>query len=127
MTKTISLRVSSLAHTWLIDLDGTLTIHNAHLGVGDAVLPGVKKFWADIPAQDMIIILSARGSQYLKEAERFLEANALRYDRLIMDLPTGERILINDKKPNGLLTAMALNVVRNEGLGDVDIVLDPEL
>jgi hypothetical protein len=127
MTASLPLSVSCLPHTWLIDLDGTLTIHNAHLGVGDALLPGVKKFWAAIPAQDVIIILSARSDRYLKETECFLETNALRYDRLIMDLPKGERILINDKKPKGLLTAIALNVARNEGLDGVDIIMDPEL
>ena len=32
-----------------------------------------------------------------------------------MGLPNGERILINDIKPEGLLTALCLNVERNLG------------
>jgi len=33
----------------------------------------------------------------------------------------GPRYLINDKKPNGRLTAFAINVDRNKGLSNVNI------
>ena len=34
--------------------------------------------------------------------------------KIIYDLPHGERILINDKKPSGLNTAIAISNERNE-------------
>jgi mannose-6-phosphate isomerase-like protein (cupin superfamily) len=39
-----------------------------------------------------------------------------------MGLPNGDRVLINDKKPNGIRnTAYAINVVRNEGFEHIDL------
>ena len=35
---------------------------------------------------------------------------------MLTGMPTGERILINDIKPSGLRTALAINVKRDEGL-----------
>jgi len=37
------------------------------------------------------------------------------YDILIMGLPRGERIIVNDSKPDGTKTATAINLVRNKG------------
>ena len=42
-----------------------------------------------------------------------------------MNLPNGDRILINDKKLNGVRnTAYAINVVRNKGLDNTDVTSD---
>jgi len=38
-----------------------------------------------------------------------------------MGLPAGPRVLINDIKPNGMLTAEAVNLVRNKGIYGVDV------
>jgi hypothetical protein len=35
---------------------------------------------------------------------------------ILFDLPTGERLLINDKKPDGTKTAYSININRNEGI-----------
>ena len=43
----------------------------------------------------------------------------MRYDHIIFDLNVGERIVVNDKKPDGLKTALAINLKRNEGVGKV--------
>ena len=56
----MDIRLSTLAHTWLIDLDGTVLAHNGHLGGQDDLLPGVKEFWQQIPAADTVVLLSAR-------------------------------------------------------------------
>ena len=45
-----------------------------------------------------------------------LAHNGCRYDRLLMGLPVAERIVINDTKPGGLETAVALNVPRDKGM-----------
>jgi 23S rRNA G2445 N2-methylase RlmL len=45
--------------------------------------------------------------------ERFLAENGIRYDHIICNAPFGERILINDSKPSGLQTAVAVNIDRD--------------
>ena len=52
-----------------------------------------------------------------KKTENELLRLGIVYDQLIMGLGGGVRILINDRKPNGLKnTCYAVNVVRNKGI-----------
>lgn len=113
----MSLPLSALAHTWLIDLDGTVFRHNGHLDGDDVLLPGVQEFWAALPAADTVIVMSARSTQYRARTLAALDAHGLRYDHALFDLPHGERILLNDTKPRGLQTAVAVNLARDAGLG----------
>ena len=124
MTK---LRVSQLNHTWLIDIDGTLLRHNGHLSAGDELLPGVVEFWAKIPAGDTIILLSARTQDHQAATLHLFDQQDLRYNHAVFGLPTGERILINDCKPSGLPTALAVNLQRDQGLGELSLTIDPKL
>lgn len=117
-----NLLLSGLPHTWLFDLDGTLLKHNGHLGAGDVILPGVKEFWLKIPVDDSIILLSAREEKYRATTEAVLAEHELRFDVLIMGLPKGERILVNDKKPRGLATSISVNVERDAGLKGISII-----
>lgn len=107
---------SNLNKTWIFDLDGTLVKHNGYKLGKEELLPGVKEFFSQIPPEDVIIILTARDSKYADRTERFLEKNGIEYDHIIYDLPVGERILFNDKKPSGLKTAYAYNLKRDVGL-----------
>ena len=43
------------------------------------------------------------------------------YDQLVMGLPAGPRVLINDIKPDGTLTAEGINLERNTGIYEVDV------
>lgn len=54
-----------------------------------------------------------------KLTEDFLKEYGIRYNDIIYNAPYGERILINDKKPSGLLTAIAVNTDRDEFMQDV--------
>lgn len=110
----IPFKLSDLPHTWFIDLDGTILKHNGWKNQ-EELLPGVKELWAQIPAQDYIIITSARGPSYIEQTLKFLNDNNLRYNHYIFDLPLGERIVVNDIKPAGLKTAIAWNVNRDKG------------
>ena len=56
----------------------------------------------------------------------FLTANGIRYDAILYGMPAGERILVNDCKPSGLLTAVAVNKKRNDALF-IHTVLDESL
>ena len=124
---TASLLLSALGHTWLIDLDGVVCPHNGHLRGDESLLAGVREFWAAIPAGDCVVLLSARGSEHRSAALALLAAEGLRVDHALFGLPHGERILINDAKPSGLRTALAVNVVRDVGLEGIAFEVSPDL
>lgn len=107
----------NLRHTWFIDLDGTIFKHNGLWQDGyDIILPGVKELWKNIPIEDCIIITTARKEMWKEETVKVLKENDLRYDQIIFNLSHGERILINDIKPEkNLKTAIAWNVERDKG------------
>jgi hypothetical protein len=107
--------LSPLGHTWFLDLDGTLVKHNGHLIDGqDSLLPGADALLAEIPADDLVVIVTSRAETYREATERFLADRRIRYDHIIFDAPFGERIVVNDAKPSGLMTALALNGTRDE-------------
>lgn len=111
------LKLSSLPHTWILDVDGTIVKHNGYKIDGyDTLLPGVKDFFASLPSQDRVILLTARKAEYLPALKEFLTKNQIRYDHIITDVPMGERILVNDNKPSGLKCAYAVNKERDEAL-----------
>ena len=107
--------LSNLAHTWIFDLDGTLVKHNGYLTAeGDTMLDGAAEFLASLPEKDMIILVTARPSEFRDVTEKFLAKNKIRYDHIIFDAPVGERILVNDNKPGGLVTALAIERTRDK-------------
>lgn len=111
------LTLSSLPHTWILDLDGTLVEHNGYKKYGyDVLLDGAREFLSSIPSEDMIIILTSRKKDYQEITETFLKDNNIRYDHIIYEAPYGERILINDDKPSGLRTSYGINITRDTPL-----------
>ena len=76
-------------------------------------MPGAREFLDSIPDRDMIIFLTARGAYEKEHTLRFLKENNVRYDHIIFDAGQGERIMINDMKPDGLVTAYAVNTKRD--------------
>ena len=107
--------LSTLGHTWIFDLDGTIVRHNGYQTDGfDTLLPGVKEFFAKIPPEDMIMIVTSRTEDYRELTEEFLLAQGIRYDCIVFGAPYGERILVNDTKPSGLKTSISLNVKRDQ-------------
>jgi len=113
------LKLSNLAKTWIIDLDGTIFLHNGYLQGRDILLSGVKEVFDNITPDDKIILITARNESFRELTERSLIEYGIKYDILIMNLPSGERILINDTKPAGLKTAYAINLTRNKGLAGI--------
>lgn len=109
--------LSTLPKTWIFDLDGTLVKHNGYkLDGKDSMLSGAKEYLAEIPPEDRILILTSRKEEYREQTIRFLEDNAVRYDGILFDMPMGERILVNDRKPSGLEMAVAVNIDRDKFL-----------
>ena len=108
------LRISPMPKTWILDLDGTLLVHDGPYSMGkDEFLPGAREFLDSIPKRDMIIFLTARSDYEKPHTMRFLKENNVRYDHIIFNAGEGERIMINDMKPDGLVTAYAVNTVRD--------------
>jgi len=105
----------NLGHTWFIDLDGTILKHNGYLRGQDELLPGVKELWSEIPSSDAIVIVTGREEHYRDSTLAFLASQGMRFDHAIFGLPLGERIVVNDPKPEGLVTALAWSVARDRG------------
>ncbi len=119
--------LSTLRHTWFLDFDGTIVEHNGYKTGEDKLLPGVKEFLNSIPEEDFIIITTAREKEAKEKTEKFLKKNAIRYNQIFYEMPMGERVLINDNKPSGLCCAYCVNLDRNQGLEDVELVIDETL
>lgn len=110
-----TLILSTLPKTWILDLDGTLLKHNGYKMDGkDTVLPGVKKYLTEISEEDRIVILTSRTEEYRESTLNFLREQQIRYDSILFDMPIGERIVVNDRKPSGVDMAVAVNLDRNQ-------------
>lgn len=108
------LTLSSLGHTWILDLDGTIVKHNGYKHDGhDTLLDEALAFLSSIPESDMVVFITSRTEEYREMTEMFLCDNGIRFDHIIFNAPYGERILINDRKPSGLETAIAVNMIRD--------------
>lgn len=106
--------LSTLAKTWIFDLDGTIVKHNGYKTDGrDSLLPGAREYLERIPPEDKIIFFTSREEKYKEATIRFLSENGIRYDRILFDLPVGERIVVNDRKPSGIEMAVAMNMDRD--------------
>jgi hypothetical protein len=127
MNDSTRLVLSPLPKSWLLDLDGCIVRHNGHLEGNDELLIGVAEFWRSIPLADSIIVMSSRPETERQAIMAFFAARRLRVDHIILGLPHGERICVNDMKPSGLRTAVAINVPRDVGLSAVAYVVDESL
>ena len=108
--------LSTLPKTWIFDLDGTLVKHNGYKIDGhDTLLPGTKEYLDALPDDDFILILTSRTDEYKEMTLEFLEQNGIRYDEILFNMPMGERIVVNDRKPSGIDMAVSVNVGRDEG------------
>lgn len=121
------IRISPLGHTWVLDFDGTLVEHNGYKTGEDKFLPGAKEFLQSIPKEDFVLILTAREKEARTKTENFLKVHNIRYNEILFGMPMGERILINDDKPSGLKCAYAITPQRNQGLENVEIIVDESL
>ncbi len=121
------LTLSPMGHTWIFDLDGTLVRHNGYkMESGEAFLDGAEEFLKSIPEGDMVVFLTSRTDAQKEQTEEFLRRHGVRYDHIIYNAPYGERIIVNDRKPSGLQTAVAVNVER-DGAFDLAVKVDETL
>ena len=117
--------VSSLGKTWIFDIDGTICKHNGYKIDGrDTLLAGAYEFFRGISENDMVILITSRTEEYKDMTENFLKENKIPFDKVIYNAPFGERILINDKKPSGLGTAIAINTERDKFMKNKFVIDD---
>ena len=113
--------------TIFCDIDGVLFEHPGHLSFiteypVQQVLPGVKEKLDEWQSKAYNVILTTGRPESLRRfTEEQLQANSLVYDKLIMGLKRFPRVLINDVKPDGKESATAINLIRDEGMEDLDI------
>ena len=113
--------------TVFIDIDGTLVKHatpatSANIDYSPQILPGtLNKFmeW-DIKGYNIILVTGRRESMR-KVTEDQLRSLGIFYDQLIMGIGGGPRVIINDKKTGGQLTAFSINIDRDLGIKDLDL------
>lgn len=107
--------LSTLPKTWIFDIDGTIAKHNGYKIDGyDTLLDGAKEYINNIPEEDFILIVTSRTDEYKDITLNFLQQNGIRYNQIIFNMPMGERILVNDRKPSGLDMSVAINIDRNQ-------------
>lgn len=110
-----TLVLSTLPKTWVFDLDGTLLKHNGYKIDGmDTILPGALDYLNTIPLEDKIVIFTSRTDEYKQMTLDFLNENSIRYDEILFNMPMGERIIVNDRKPSGLDMSVAINIDRDK-------------
>ncbi len=106
--------LSTLRHTWILDLDGTIVKHNGYRLDGyDSFLEGAEEFLKNIDKDDMVIFLTSRTNETKERTEQFLKDHHVHFDAILYNVPYGERILINDSKPSGLRMAIAVERERD--------------
>lgn len=113
--------------TLFLDIDGCLLKHKGNLStqiLEDAeLLPGTIEKLNEWEASGHKIILTTGRKESMR---KFTEDQMIRfgifYDQLIMGCNRGERIVINDSKPNNdMVTCRAIEIKRNNGIGDIQL------
>lgn len=112
-----------------IDIDGTLILHEnkPNYNKKSVVLKGsVKKINEWMKKGYYIVLCTARKSIHKNKIDVLLKKNNINYHQLITGLPSGPRILINDRKPYNILKPQSYNIdiERNEGIDNVNLSID---
>ncbi|MBN09297.1 MAG: hypothetical protein CMC79_02855 [Flavobacteriaceae bacterium] len=113
--------------TIICDIDGTIVKHklpteNCKPNIRLELLEGtIEKFSEWDQKGYFIILITGRKESLRKHTEKQLSEAGIFYDKLIMGIGGGKRVLINDCKPNGEDTALAFSLKRNKGIKDINI------
>ena len=115
--------------TVFCDIDGTIIEHEDkpnYDGIDKKkTLKGYEKLanWKNNGYR--IILITARPEEQRENLEKLLLNKGIVYDQIIMNLPSNERHLINDRKPSFPMNQMAIahEIERNAGLEKVNLNL----
>ena len=108
------------------DIDGVLLEHkdcSTNEPETNIALNGFNKLKNLSQQNHKIILTTARSEKFRSKLIKLLQQKEIYYDELIMGLPAGPRILINDRKPSKPFTkqATSFEVQRNKGLCELNI------
>jgi len=112
--------------TIICDIDGVLLSH-ANMGLSvqleQTTLYGTLEKITEWDSKGYnIILITGRRESQREETIKQLQANDIFYDKLVMGVGGGDRVLINDRKPGSQRdTAYSINLNRNEGVTNVKI------
>jgi mannose-6-phosphate isomerase-like protein (cupin superfamily) len=115
--------------TIICDIDGVIFKHKGDItklyNDKPKILPGVLEKLKKWDLENCnIILMTGRRESTRKETEKQLSNSGIFYDKLIMGVGGGIRVLINDRKPNGDFTTKTYCLERNKGLGSIDKSVD---
>ena len=77
-------------------------------------MPGALEYLDTIPEEDKIVIFTSRTDEYRQMTLEFLHKHKIRYDEIMFNMPMGERIVVNDRKPSGLDMSVAISIDRDK-------------
>ena len=109
------------------DIDGTICKHENPNNTSNPnyklkILPGTIKKFLEWNKKGYLIILTTGRKKSLKKATiKQLQNAGIFYDELIMGIGGGIRILINDKKKNGEITAVSYSIKRDCGIKNINL------
>ena len=126
--------LENLNKTWFVDIDGTLLIHKTNQELDKIIeendikshlyetpIIDAVSFINNLPKKDRIILTTARENRHLAHTVRTLHHFNIRYNKIIDELGSGPRVVVNDIKPAGIAnnqqnlnTAYAINVNRDQ-------------
>ena len=118
--------INNKPKTIICDIDGVLLEHR-NLGLSSQLhSEPLKKTIEKLIEWDSkgynIILITGRRESLRKKTEEQLVMYGIFYDQLVMGVGGGDRVVINDRKPNSERnTAYAINLNRNEGIENVKI------
>lgn len=113
--------------TIFCDIDGTLIKHELPINISKEdykmeLLNGTLEKLQEWDSKGYNIILTTGRKESLrKKTEEQLQKIGVIYDTLIMGIGGGDRILINDKKPDGRITVECFCPDRNFGISKIEI------
>lgn len=112
--------------TIFLDIDGTIIKHRGDLYsmvTKDAeIIEGTIQKLIEWKQQGYNIILTtARPEGTRLQTEKQLSSLGIFYHQLIMNLSSGPRIVVNDTKPDGTITAIAYSIERNSGIKNIQL------
>ena len=120
--------------TVFCDIDGTILEHEdkpSYNGITKKkTLKGCEKLSTWRNHGYRIILTTARPEKQREDLENLLLSKNIAYDQIIMNLPSSERHLINDRKPSFPMRQMAIahEIERNAGLEQINLeVKDVEI
>jgi thiamine kinase-like enzyme len=97
--------------------------HSDFIPESNESLPGIEKINLLHSSGHRIVLTTARSKKFKSKLVKLLNVKGVKYDELVMGLPSGPRVLVNDRKPKKPFTkqATSVEISRNGDLSSFNI------